>query len=89
MTTNDVYLGSIHHAHLFARPLKRKSQHRYLRLSQRQRQLVVLPRFFADPETVSMDSVSLWDHRRGIMALHKYYVLRDEIEDMIAESRRV
>lgn len=47
------------------------------------------PVFVADPETTSVDSVSLWDDERGIMALRKYYALRDEVEDTVTESQRV
>ncbi|KAG1727136.1 hypothetical protein EDB19DRAFT_1914356 [Suillus lakei] len=47
------------------------------------------PVFIADPETASVDSVSLWDDERGIMALRKYYALRDEVEDTVTESQRV
>lgn len=47
------------------------------------------PVFVADPETTSVDSVSLWDDERGIMALRKYYALRDEAEDTVTESQRV
>ncbi|KAG1723926.1 uncharacterized protein EDB91DRAFT_1171738, partial [Suillus paluster] len=47
------------------------------------------PVFVADPETASVDSVSLWDDERGIMALRKYYALRDEAQDTVTESQRV
>jgi serine/arginine repetitive matrix protein 2 len=47
------------------------------------------PAFSADPEATSVDSVSLWDGGRGIMALHKYYALRDEAEDRGTENQRV
>ncbi|KAG1897346.1 uncharacterized protein F5891DRAFT_1242792 [Suillus fuscotomentosus] len=48
------------------------------------------PVFIPDPaETASMDSVSLWDDERGIMALRKYYALRDEAEDTVTESQRL
>ncbi|KAG1854418.1 hypothetical protein DFJ58DRAFT_787853 [Suillus subalutaceus] len=47
------------------------------------------PVFVADPETASVDSVSLWDDERGITALRKYYALRDEAEDTVTESQRV
>ncbi|KAG0697268.1 hypothetical protein DFH29DRAFT_160061 [Suillus ampliporus] len=47
------------------------------------------PVFVADPETASVDSVSLWDDERGIMALRKYYALRDEVQDTVTESKRV
>ncbi|KAG2134191.1 uncharacterized protein EDB93DRAFT_1173064 [Suillus bovinus] len=47
------------------------------------------PVFVPEPETASVDSVSLWDDERGIMALRKYYALRDEVEDTVTESQRV
>ncbi|KAG1761165.1 hypothetical protein EDD22DRAFT_954314 [Suillus occidentalis] len=37
--------------------------------------------FVTDPETTSVNLVSLWDDERGIMVLRKYYALRDEAED--------
>jgi serine/arginine repetitive matrix protein 2 len=50
------------------------------------------PIFIVDPETASIDSLSpgssIWDDERGIMALRKYYALRDEAQDMVTESKR-
>ena len=37
--------------------------------------------YIVDPETSSVDSYSLWDDEQGIMALRRYYALRDEAED--------
>lgn len=45
--------------------------------------------FVVDPETSSVDSVSLWDDDKGITALRKYYALRDEAQDAVNESQRV
>jgi serine/arginine repetitive matrix protein 2 len=47
------------------------------------------PVFVADPETASVDSVSLWDDERGITVLCKYYALHDKVEDTVTESQRV
>jgi hypothetical protein len=47
------------------------------------------PVLVAGPETTSVDSVSVWDDERGIMALRKCYALRDEAEDTVTESQRV
>jgi len=47
------------------------------------------PVHIVDPETASIDSVSLWDEERGIMALRKYYALRDEAHDTVMESKHV
>ncbi|KAG2115547.1 hypothetical protein BD769DRAFT_1391209 [Suillus cothurnatus] len=47
------------------------------------------PMFVADPETASVDSVSLWDDERGITVLRKYYALHDKVEDTVTESQRV
>jgi serine/arginine repetitive matrix protein 2 len=47
------------------------------------------PLYIVDPETASVDSVSLWDDERGIMALRKYYALRDEAQDTVTESKQV
>ena len=44
--------------------------------------------YIVDPETSSVDSYSLWDDEQGIMALRRYYALRDEAEDAITESQR-
>jgi serine/arginine repetitive matrix protein 2 len=50
------------------------------------------PIFIVDPETASINSllpVSLiWDNEWGIMALRKYYALRDNAQDMVTESKR-
>ncbi|EGO19639.1 hypothetical protein SERLADRAFT_443108 [Serpula lacrymans var. lacrymans S7.9] len=45
--------------------------------------------YVVDPETASVDSMSLWDDERGITALRKYYALRDEAQDTVQESKRV
>ncbi|OJA11619.1 hypothetical protein AZE42_05475 [Rhizopogon vesiculosus] len=47
------------------------------------------PVYIVDPETASMDSVSMWDDEKGIMALRKYYALRDEAQDTVTESKQV
>ncbi|KAL1747929.1 hypothetical protein HDZ31DRAFT_60801 [Schizophyllum fasciatum] len=36
----------------------------------------------------SGNSISLWDDDRGIIALRKYYALRDEAENTVTESKR-
>ena len=45
--------------------------------------------YVADLKTASGDSVSLWDDERGIMALRKYYALRDEAQDTVILSKQV
>ncbi|KIK98105.1 hypothetical protein PAXRUDRAFT_725108 [Paxillus rubicundulus Ve08.2h10] len=45
--------------------------------------------FVVDPETSSVDSLSMWDDESGITALRKYYALRDEAQDTVTESKRV
>ncbi|KAH7906866.1 hypothetical protein BJ138DRAFT_568044 [Hygrophoropsis aurantiaca] len=45
--------------------------------------------FVRDPETASVDSMSMWDDETGITTLRKYYALRDEAEDTVVESKRV
>ncbi|KAL1696581.1 hypothetical protein GGG16DRAFT_85014 [Schizophyllum commune] len=37
----------------------------------------------------SGNSISLWDDDRGIIALRKYYALRDEADSTVAESKRI
>ncbi|KAF9219060.1 hypothetical protein BS17DRAFT_439592 [Gyrodon lividus] len=45
--------------------------------------------FVVDPETSSVNSLSMWDDESGITALRKYYALRDEAQDAVTESKRV
>ncbi|KAF8839757.1 hypothetical protein BDN67DRAFT_736710 [Paxillus ammoniavirescens] len=45
--------------------------------------------FVVDPETSSIDSLSMWDDESGITTLRKYYALRDEAQDAVTESKRV
>jgi serine/arginine repetitive matrix protein 2 len=48
------------------------------------------PIFIVEPDTASMDSPpgqSIWDDERGIVALRKYYALRDEAQDTVTESK--
>ncbi|KAF9235707.1 hypothetical protein BU15DRAFT_89481 [Melanogaster broomeanus] len=45
--------------------------------------------FVVDPETSSVDSLSMWDDESGITALRKYYALRDEAKDTVTESQRI
>ncbi|KAG6330873.1 hypothetical protein ID866_8216 [Astraeus odoratus] len=45
--------------------------------------------FVVDPETSSVESLSMWDDEKGIVALRKYYALRDEAQDAVTESKRV
>ena len=51
------------------------------------------PIFIVDPETASIDSLpresSIWDDERGIVALRRYYALRDEAQDTVTESKRL
>ena len=51
------------------------------------------PVFIVDPDTASADmnssSHSLWDDETGIIALRRYYALRDEAQDAVVESKRV
>jgi serine/arginine repetitive matrix protein 2 len=45
--------------------------------------------FIVDPESASVDSVSMWDDESGITALRKYYTLREEAQDTVIHSKRV
>ena len=49
------------------------------------------PIFIVDPEMASIDSLSpepsIWDDERGVVALRRYYALRDEAQDTITESK--
>jgi hypothetical protein len=51
------------------------------------------PVFIVDPETasanVNSDSHSVWDDETGIIALRRYYALRDEAQDAVVESKRL
>lgn len=45
--------------------------------------------FVVDPETASLSSPSRWDDESGIMAMRKYYTLREEAQDTVMDSKRV
>jgi len=46
--------------------------------------------YVVDADTASIHSnESFWDDERGIVALRKYYDLRDEAESAVSESKRV
>ncbi|OAX31933.1 hypothetical protein K503DRAFT_33699 [Rhizopogon vinicolor AM-OR11-026] len=47
------------------------------------------PVYVINPETASVDSVSVWDNEKGIMAPRKYCALRDEAQNMVTESKQV
>jgi hypothetical protein len=48
------------------------------------------PVFIVDPETASVDlnPDSVWVEETGIIALRRYYALRDEAQDTVVESKR-
>jgi serine/arginine repetitive matrix protein 2 len=48
------------------------------------------PIFIVDTETASVDlnSNSVWDDELGIIALRKYYALRNEAQYTVVESKR-
>jgi len=49
------------------------------------------PIFVVDSDTLSIHSKgegSVWDDERGIVALRKFYALRDEAENTVSESKR-
>ena len=50
------------------------------------------PIFIVDPEMTSMNnltpSASIWDDEQGIVALRRYYALREEAQDTVTESKR-
>jgi serine/arginine repetitive matrix protein 2 len=43
--------------------------------------------FIVDPEAESLSS--MWDDERGIVALRKYYALRDEAQNTVTESKLI
>lgn len=48
--------------------------------------------FFVDSDTLSVHSKgeeSIWEDERGIVALRKFYALRDEAENTVFESKRI
>jgi hypothetical protein len=48
------------------------------------------PVFIVDPDTASVDlnPDSVWDDEKGIIALRRYYALRDEVQDTVVESKQ-
>ncbi|KAF9457373.1 hypothetical protein BDZ94DRAFT_1175700 [Collybia nuda] len=58
-------------------------------MSKKSSPTVCQPIFIVEPDTASMDSPpgqSIWDDERGIVALRKYYALRDEAQDTVTET---
>ncbi|KAK0232546.1 hypothetical protein IW262DRAFT_1725 [Armillaria fumosa] len=50
----------------------------------------IQPVFVVDEDTASIHSpTATWDDERGILALRRYYELRDEAESAVTESKRV
>lgn len=50
----------------------------------------IRPVFVVDEDTTSIHSATTaWDDKRGIVALRRYYELRDEAESAVTESKRV
>ncbi|KAK0475256.1 hypothetical protein IW261DRAFT_1422569 [Armillaria novae-zelandiae] len=50
----------------------------------------IKPVFVVDADTASIHSATVtWDDERGIVALRRYYELRDEAESTVTESKRV
>jgi serine/arginine repetitive matrix protein 2 len=50
------------------------------------------PIFIVDSDTLSVHSKgeeSVWDDERGIVALRKFYALRDEAENTVSESKKL
>ncbi|KAF9527941.1 hypothetical protein CPB83DRAFT_855475 [Crepidotus variabilis] len=48
--------------------------------------------FIVEEDTASINTVGdepVWDEERGIVALRKFYALRDEVETTVSESRRI
>jgi serine/arginine repetitive matrix protein 2 len=53
---------------------------------------VCQPVFVVEHEMASVNSASVnsvWDDERGIVALRRYYALRDEAQDTVTESKRM
>jgi serine/arginine repetitive matrix protein 2 len=50
------------------------------------------PIFIVDSDAASIDTLSpessIWDDERGIVALRKYYALREEAQDTVTESKQ-
>jgi len=59
--------------------------------SKRSSPTVQQPIFVVDSDTISFseDTIPIWDDERGIVALRRYYELREEAEDTVKESRQV
>jgi hypothetical protein len=50
------------------------------------------PIFIVEPDTISIHSKGeepVWDDERGIVALRKFYALRDEAENTVLESKKI
>ena len=45
--------------------------------------------FVVDPETASLNEPSAWDEDSSMMAMRKYYTLREEAQEMVTDSKRV
>ena len=42
----------------------------------------------SDTESIQDPEESIWDDERGIVALRKYYTLKDEVQETVQESQR-
>ena len=43
----------------------------------------------SDTESIQDPEESIWDDERGIVALRKYYTLKDEAQETVAESQKI
>ncbi|KAG6810305.1 hypothetical protein H0H92_012482 [Tricholoma furcatifolium] len=47
------------------------------------------PVFIVEPETAEVNPAQIWDDESGIIALRRYYALKDEAQHTVVESQRV
>jgi serine/arginine repetitive matrix protein 2 len=67
-------------------------QHTVSKFSQKSSPTTVQPILVVDPDSssdYSRPSSSIWDDDRGIVALRRYYELRNEADHTVAESKRI
>ncbi|KAG6916979.1 hypothetical protein DXG01_004408 [Tephrocybe rancida] len=60
-----------------------------LAASQKGTPTICQPIFIVEPETSEVDPAQIWDDENGIIALRRYYALKDEAQTTVVESKQV
>ncbi|KAG6865214.1 hypothetical protein C0991_004415 [Blastosporella zonata] len=58
-------------------------------LSEKGTPTVCQPIFIVEPDTSDVEPTQIWNDENGIMALRRYYALKDEAQTTVVESKRI